>query len=138
MVAKISNEPVVRRTYASLAHAGAPIDASLAIAALTQSSEPPLQRPHEPRHSIPKVRLDEVRTRVCIDRGRLLRLALQVVTGVPRNFVCLAPPLRLIHPVRVPPIAELVRTPDRELKAHWCPVPLELVDAGRVRARLVR
>jgi hypothetical protein len=44
---------------------------------LTQPSEPPSDRGHDPWHLTPAVHLDEVRTRLCGDRRRLVGSELQ-------------------------------------------------------------
>jgi hypothetical protein len=54
VLAKVPDEPIVRRAKTRMAHAPSAVDGHLAAAALTHSSKPALHRSNEPRHLIPR------------------------------------------------------------------------------------
>src|SRR6202171_2722870 len=101
---------------------------------VSKPSKPVTYRPHKPGHRLRRVHLDEVHVR--IPGGSFFCSETEAAPSRERQLPLPRSRHRVLNPLGISLLAELVRPPDGQLEADRGGTPAQFFDADRVRARL--
>jgi hypothetical protein len=134
-LAKVADQPLLGRPDSSVAQPDRCVGRISVLPVVAAQPRIPVSNwPHEPRHGFRGMHLDEIPLRVRVDPR--VRGVPPMVTSIECLPALLRSRRRLLDPLGIPSLAELVQPPDGELESDRAGVPTEVLHAHRVRAGL--